>query len=84
MSSTPYVVVQQYPAISGLVTVITALVSTNTVINLQSIFTAITTVLGMRQDTLGSITTSVSGNTFTVTQASMVNVYVTFLVGGTR
>jgi hypothetical protein len=84
MSSTPYVVVQQYPAISGLVTVVTALVSTNTVINLSSIFTAIATVLGMRQDLLTSINTSVSGNTFTVTQAGMANVYVTFLVGGTR
>jgi len=84
MSSTPYIVVQQYPAISGLVTVITALVSTNTVINLSSIFTAITTVLAMRQDTLASITTSISGNTFTVTQAAMSNVYITVLVGGTR
>jgi len=84
MSSTPYIVVQQYPAISGLITVITALVSTNTVINLSSIFTAITTVLAMRQDTLASITTSISGNTFTVTQGSLTNVYITVLVGGTR
>lgn len=84
MSSVPYVVVQQYPAISGLVTVVTALVSTNTIINLSSIFTSITTVLAMRQDTLGSITTSISGNTLTITQASMSNVYVTLLVGGVR
>lgn len=84
MSATPYVVVQQYPAISGLITIVTALVSTNTVINLSTIFTSITTVLAMRQDNLASITTSISANTLTITQAGMTNVYVTLLVGGVR
>ena len=84
MSSTPYVVVQQYPAISGLITVITAIVSTNTVINLSSIFTNITLVLAARQDTISSITTSISGSSFTITQGGLSNVYITALVGGTR
>jgi len=83
MSSTPYVVVQQSPAISGLWTIVTALVSTNTVINLQSIFTAITTVVGLRQDTFAAIAATISGNTLTIT-TTLTNVYVVLLVGGTR
>ena len=84
MSSTPYAVVDQSPALSGLITRLTALVSTNTTINLANIFTSITTVLGIRQDTLASITASISGTVITITSGGLSNVYVTLLVAGTR
>ncbi len=76
--------VQTYPAVAGIVQVITANVSTNSTINLANSLSSIVNVLAMRQDTLATITTSISGTTITITQAALVNVNVTLLVGGTR
>jgi hypothetical protein len=57
--------------------------STNDTVTLPD-FASITTVLAMRDDTGTSVTTSVSNNVITLTQAAITKVNISMLVWGTH
>jgi len=78
------VVVQTYPAVSGFISIVTALVSTGQTITLAN-YTTIQNARAMQQtQPFADVSVSFTSNTITITQTALANVYVTILVAGVR
>lgn len=80
----PYQVIRTFPAIAGFIQEVTMLASTNQIVTLAD-YTTIQNALAMQQSQpFTSVSVTFSGNTITITQGALSNVYIVILVAGVR